>query len=234
MNNAHSTFLVKSLTCFNGEIRLPSWFLSSEMENISSTEWKRIFYSFVKKFIQYIEEEITTSILNSLCLSLWSTKYFKLKVVGKWGWWGWWGWWWLRWRKVDDAGHQVAGNREGGRCANNWQSVFVFVCVFVFVPVFVFVSASCCWERGKGALEWACLDWEDVIIIGGLRRVFVSAHRCGFETRHYARSSAANKGVSSLCHYTIHILAGQTGADSLTNLFRVIVKVPTTSMSPRN
>ena len=82
MNNGHLTFIVKSLTCFNGEIRLPSWFLSSEMENISSTDLKRIFYSLVKKFIQCIEEEITTSILDSLCLSLWSTKYLKLKVVG--------------------------------------------------------------------------------------------------------------------------------------------------------
>ena len=38
MNNGHSTFLVKSLTCFNDEIHLPSWFLSSEIENISSTD----------------------------------------------------------------------------------------------------------------------------------------------------------------------------------------------------
>ena len=79
--------------------------------------------------------------------------------------------------------------------------VFVSIIVLVFVSIFVFVSASGCWERGKGALEGASLDWGDVIIIGGLRRVFVSPPaRCGFETRHYARSSPANEGGSLLCH----------------------------------
>ena len=62
-------------------------------------------------------------------------------------------------------------------CVGIANTLLVMVFVFVSVFVLVFVSASGCWERGKGAL----VDWGDVIIIGGLRRVFVSPRGCGFE-----------------------------------------------------
>ena len=77
---------------------------------------------------------------------------------------------------------------------------------------FVFAPALVCWEQGKGASQGASLDCGDVIIIGGLPRVFVSARWCGFESLHYARSSAGNEGaLRSPLIITIHILEGQSG-----------------------
>ena len=110
-------------------------------------------------------------------------------------------------RSTEEGAHKLSPAAMSLR--EYWIAHFL---VLVLVFVFVFAPALVCWEQGKGASQGASLDCGDVIIIGGLPRVFVSARRCGFESLHYERSSAGNEGaLRSPLIITIHILEGQSG-----------------------
>ena len=112
-------------------------------------------------------------------------------------------------RSIEEGVHKLA---PAAMSLGEYWIAHAFVVASVLVFVFVFAPALVCWEQGKGASQGASLDCGDVIIIGGLPRVFVSARWCGFESLHYARSSARNEGaLRSPLIITIHILEGQSG-----------------------
>ena len=112
-------------------------------------------------------------------------------------------------RSIEEGVHKLG---PAAMSLREYWIAHAFVVVYILVFVFVFAPALVCWEQGKGASQGASLDCGDVIIIGGLPRVFVSARRCGFESLHYARSSAGNEGaLRSPLIITIHILEGQSG-----------------------
>ena len=108
----------------------------------------------------------------------------------------------------------------------------VLVSIFPYLYLYLRQIAG---NGGKGALEGASLDWLDVIIIGGLRRVFVSPSPALRLRNSALRAIICNKmrtrWLSSVIRQSISWPVRARSVYLQINLFRVIVKVGATNTS---